>query len=86
MSETARTPRAAVLTEADHLAIAEMLNKHHTCRFDNVSCEDMDFVKDLLVVYKETRSEVIKWIVKGIVYGTLLLVMVGAYFKWGGHK
>lgn len=82
---TTQTTRAAVLTEADHAAIAEMLNKH-PCRFDNVTSEDMDFIKDLLAIYKETRSEVIKWVVKGIVYGTLILIVIAAYFKLGGHK
>jgi hypothetical protein len=65
-------------------ALTELLNNQHACRFDNVTRDDMDFIKDLLGIYKETRSELIKWIVKGIVYASLLLVAIGAYFKFNG--
>lgn len=77
-------PRQRLLTDADMAALAKLLAEHHSCRFDNVTREDMDFIKDLLKIYKETRSEVIKWVVKGIVYGTMLLICIGAYLKFGG--
>lgn len=83
MSEHAPIPRKMVLTDADIMALSEMLKKDHPCRFDSMTPEDMDFVKDLLVVYKETRSEVIKWFVKGVVYGTIILIVIGLYFKVG---
>jgi len=83
--EVVQQPRARVLTEADMLAIARMIQDQHSCRFDNMTSEDMDFIKDLLLIYKETRSEVIKWIVKGVVYGMLILIAISAWFKWG-HK
>lgn len=78
------TPRKQVLTEADLAAVADLLQKQHSCRFNNITREDMDFIKDLLLIYKETRSEIIKWVVKGVVYGVLLLVVIGAYLKYGG--
>lgn len=71
------------LSQSDIDAIAEAVRSPHMCRFDNVQREDMDFLKDLIIIYKETRSEVIKWIVKGIVYGALILVLIGAYIKLG---
>ena len=71
------------LSQTDIEAIAEAVRPSHMCRFDNVRREDMDFLKDLIVIYKETRSEVIKWVVKGIVYGTLIIVLIGVYFKLG---
>ena len=79
--------RKMVLTEGDLAALAKLLQEQHQCRFHNVSREDMDFVKDLLTMYKETRSEVLKWVVKGIVYATLLLILIGTYFKFNvrGH-
>ena len=77
-------PRQRALTEADMVALAEMIRKQHVCRFDNVTRDDMDFIKDLLGIYKETRSEAIKWAVKGIVYTILLLIAIGAYLKY--HK
>lgn len=75
--------RKQTLTEHDMQALSELLQNQHSCRFDNITKEDMDFIKDLLSIYKETRSEFIKWIVKGIVYGSLLFIAIGAYFKFG---
>ena len=74
------------LSQQDIQLIVEAVKDQHTCRFDNVRREDMDFLKDLIMIYKETRSEVIKWIIRGIVYGTLLLVAVGIYFKMGAKS
>ena len=76
-------PRQRTLTDADMAALAELLAAQHNCRFDNITREDMDFVKDLLKIYKETRSEVIKWVVKGAVYSILIVILVGAYLKLG---
>lgn len=75
-------PRSRSLTEADMVALAKLLREQHSCRFENVTRDDMDFIKDLLGIYKETRSEVIKWFVKGVVYATLLLVAIGAFIKY----
>ncbi len=74
------------LTDADAAAIASELHKLHICRFDGVSVEDMLFIKDLLSLYKETRSEFIKWAVRGVVYGSLILISIFAYFKFSGTK
>lgn len=86
MPENNLIPRARTLTDADMTLLSEMMRDQHTCRFDNITREDMDFIRDLLSVYKETRSEVIKWIVKGVVYASLIVVVIAAYFKLGGHK
>lgn len=77
------TPRERTLTDADLLIIREMLHDH-TCRFHTVSREDMGFLMDLLAVYKETRSELIKWVVKGLIYATMLVIAVFAWLKYGG--
>lgn len=77
--------RARVLTDADVKAIAEALRlQPHGCRFDNVTREDMDFVKDLLALYKETRSELLKWFIRGIVMFVLAFSTFVAYFKYKG--
>jgi len=81
MNEHQHIPRQRTLTDADMVALAELLQRQHPCRFDNVSREDMDFVKDLLRLYKETRSEVLKWIIRGVVYGVLLVAAIGLYVK-----
>jgi len=80
-----QTPRARTLTDADMVALKAMMDAH-SCRFHNISREDMDFIKDLLNIYKETRSEVIKWLVKGVIYGSLILVAVAAWIKYGGRQ
>ena len=74
-------PRKMTLTEADLQALGELLESRHNCRFNNISKEDMDFIKDLLTMYKETRSEVMKWLVKGVIYLIIAGIMLGAYFK-----
>jgi hypothetical protein len=86
MPETTMQARKQTLTDADMEALTDLLKKQHSCRFDNITRDDMDFIKDLLGIYKETRSEVIKWIVKGIVYGSLLLIAIGAWVKYGGKQ
>lgn len=74
------------ITDADAKAIAEYVHELHVCRFKEVTPADMSFLIDLLSLYKETRSEIIKWVVRGIVYGSLLLLSIGAYFKFRGAK
>lgn len=70
------------LTEADLEALAEKICQKHNCRFpDDVQTGDLMMVRDLLGIYKETRSEVIKWAVRGVVYGSLLLIAIGGYVK-----
>ena len=76
--------RKRVLTEEDLEAIRETFRQDHACRFENVTPEDMNFLKDLLRVYKETRSEVIKWVIRGIVYGILILLAIGLGMKYKG--
>lgn len=78
--------RSRNLTEEDIKAIADHFHESHICRFNNVSPEDMGFLKDLLTVYKETRSEVIKWLVRGVVYGAMVLIAIVGYFKLKGHN
>lgn len=84
MPEREFITRQRTLTDADMAAFADLLQKQHACRFNNVTREDMDFIKDLLSIYRETRSELIKWIVKGVVYGSLMLIAIAAWFKYGG--
>lgn len=74
------------LSDADVEAIAERIQVLHTCRFPNVQPDDMAFAKDLIAIYKETRSEVIKWLVRGMVYGALVITGIVAYFKLKGIK
>lgn len=74
------------ITDADAQAIAEYFHDMHVCRFKDIAPEDLSFMKDLIGIYKETRSEVIKWIVRGIVYGSLILIAVTSYFKLKGLK
>lgn len=77
-------PRARALTDADVQAIADAMKLQHTCRFDNVTREDMDFVKDLLSLYKETRSELLKWFIRGVVMFVIAFSTVIAWFKYSG--
>lgn len=70
------------LTKQDLLLIQDVFKTNHACRFDNIDKEEMDFMKDLLSVYKETRSEVIKWIVKGVIYAIVFIILVVCYFKF----
>lgn len=74
--------RHRAMTDADLEVLAEKISQKHCCRFPpDVQTGDLMFVKDLISIYKETRSEVIKWVVRGVVYGTLLLIAIGGYFK-----
>lgn len=74
--------RHRTMTDADLEVLAEKISQKHSCRFPpDVQTGDLMFVKDLIGIYKETRSEVIKWVVRGVVYGTLLLIAIGGYFK-----
>lgn len=89
MSQGDQPKRQRTLTDADMSALAGLLRKQqqeHVCRFDNITPEDMDFIKDLLSIYKETRSEVLKWIVKGLVYVTLAAFIIFAYLKVNGKS
>jgi len=76
--------RRATLTPQDLQAIEQMLETKHKCRFDNISREEMDFVKDLLSLYKETRSEVLRWVIRGVVGLILAISMLLAYLKYSG--
>ena len=80
--ETGYHQRQRALTEADIKAIVDGFNAHHSCRFTDMTQSDMNFLKDLASIIKETRSEFIKWLVKGIIYGTLILLSLVAYFKY----
>jgi len=82
MSENTQQVRHRTLTESDMLALTELLHQHHRCRFD-VSVTDMNFMRDMMTVYKETRSEAIKWIVRCLVYGILIIIAIGLYLKIG---
>lgn len=77
-------PRKKTLTNADMIELQKMFKENHVCRFENVSCDEMSFIKDLLQMYKETRSEVMRWVVKGIVIAFGTFLFVGMYFKFGG--
>jgi hypothetical protein len=73
------------LTEADIIAIAEHFQANHVCRLSSVSVEEIGFMKDLLTIYKESRSEIIKWAIRGIVYAFLVVVALLGYFKLRGN-
>lgn len=70
------------LTKQDLVLIKDVFETNHVCRFDNVDKEEMDFMKDLLSVYKETRSEVIKWVVRGVIYAIGFFILIVCYFKF----
>lgn len=76
------TPRRMTLTEADLEALATML-RCNSCSF---SAEEVQFVKDWLDTMKTAKSEVVKWIVRGILalIGVFAAIQVAAklgYFK-----
>lgn len=79
-----KTPRARMLTDEDIKVLALLLQEQHQCKFPNVTQDDMSFVRDLVAIYKETRSEVIKWIIRGVIYGSLMVVCLYAWAKYGG--
>lgn len=76
------------LTQEDMAAIREMFlqSQVHSCRFRSLTREDADFIKDLIGIYKETRSELIKWVVKGIIYVTVGAVIFAAWLKYSGGR
>ena len=76
--------RARNLTDEDIAEIVSHFQANHICRLSSVTPEDMGFLKDLLTVYKETRSEVIKWLVRGVVYGTMIIIAIVGYVKLHG--
>lgn len=82
-----RQTRQRTLTDADMQALAEMLQTQHYCRIDNLSREDVDFIKDLLTMYKETRSVVLKvligWLLKFLLILSAIIVCTGFYLKYG---
>jgi hypothetical protein len=78
------TPRRRTLTDADLHELAQLLRNEHQCRFNDVTPDDLSFVKDLINIYKETRSEIIKWLVKGLIYASLMAVAAYAWLKYGG--
>lgn len=85
-----RQTRQRTLTDADMQALAEMLQTQHYCRIDNLSREDVDFIKDLLTMYKETRSVVLKvlisWFLKFFLIVSAVIVCTGLYLKYGPKK
>jgi len=81
LDETGFKPRKRILTDDDIKALAKEFMDCHKCRFENISSEEMDFVKDLVTVFKETRSEIIKWLVKGALYAILIIAGLTGYFK-----
>lgn len=74
------------MTDADIAEMVKQFHEMHVCRFKDVEPEDMSFMKDLLAIYKETRSEVIKWIVKGVISLSFITLAAVAYFKVKGLK
>lgn len=78
------TPRRRTLTDADLQELAQLLRSEHQCRFNDITPDDLSFVKDLITIYKETRSEIIKWAVKGLIYASLVAVAGYAWLKYGG--
>jgi len=81
--------RQRALTVEDKRDLAAMLaselrSAEHPCRFANISPDDLAFFKDLVVIYKEGRSEMIKLFVKAVLYGVVTLVVLYAWVKYGG--
>lgn len=71
------------LTPDDIQAIVQAMQAHN-CRFQDISNNDMAFLKDLVSICKETRSEVIRWMIKGVIYIALLVAGVYAFMRYGG--
>jgi hypothetical protein len=55
--------RQRVLTDADLEALATYLKYHNECAFRP---EEIQFVKDWMDTMKTAKSEVIRWVVRGI--------------------
>ena len=73
--------RERVLSDCDVDAIAARVSSLHTCRFESVTPDDMRMLKDILAMYKETRSELMKWAVRGLVLGSLFVILLTAAAK-----
>lgn len=63
MSEKERIPRAQVLTESDLEALRKLIQETHHCQFSN---EEVQFVRDFLISYREARSFMLKAVLSGI--------------------
>lgn len=72
-------PPERTLTDADISALAAALSTQnvHQCPCTTFTNEEIQFVKTWLEMWKTTRSEVLKWLIK------LVLVAIGAsFFIW----
>lgn len=58
-----RIPRAQVLTEADMKALSELIRESHHCQFTS---EEVQFVRDFLISYREARSFILKAVLSGV--------------------
>lgn len=76
-------PRKRTLTEADIEAIQEYMQCQHKCAF---SPEEVQFVRDWLDNMKTVKSEIIKYIVKMIIYGVGIVCAVVVASKMGWFK
>ena len=75
--EEHRERRRATLTPEDLLALRgelKLLFEEHKCRF---ASEEIQTVKDFIVIYKETRSLVLKVIIGAFFFMLLVLFVLG---------
>lgn len=73
--------RSRTLTDSDLDAIAERFRCTGGCSFTG---EEIQFVKDWLDTAKTAKSEVIKWIIRGIIWliGIVAGISVAAKYGW----
>jgi len=76
-------PRQRVLTDADLEALAHVMQCNHKCAF---TTEEVLFVRDWLDTAKTAKSEVIKWVVKGIIILIGLVAGLQVTMKMGLWK
>lgn len=84
MSKENQVPRAMVLTEKDLEVLKEMFGcKSNDCPFTQ---EEVQFVRDWLDTAKTAKSEIVRWLVRGVIFliGAISLVQVA--FKMGWFK
>ena len=76
------TKRKMTLTEADLEALAAMLR----CNQCSFSSEEVQFVKDWLDTMKTAKSEIVKWVVRGVLAAVGIFAAIQVAFKLGYFK
>jgi hypothetical protein len=70
--------RRRTLTDADIAAIRTAMASEHSCQFN---MEEVQFVRDFLTIWKESRSTILKGFLALVGLGLIALIFLGATFK-----